>query len=33
MAVYDTNRIAVPDALPDEPAARAKTPELRVSLG
>ena len=33
MAVYDINRIAVPDAPPEEPGARAKTPELRVSLG
>ena len=33
MAVYDINRIAVPDAPREEPGLRAKTPELRVSLG
>ena len=33
MAVCDINRIAVPDAPPDEPGLRAKTPELRVQLG
>ena len=32
MAVFDINRIAVPDAPPDEPGLRAKTPELRVRL-
>ena len=33
MAVYEINRIAVSDAPPDEPGLRAKTLELRVSLG
>ena len=33
MAVYDINRVAVPDALPEEPGARAKTPELWVRSG
>ena len=33
MAVCDINRIAVPDAPREEPGVRAKTPELRVSLG